>query len=78
VSAETKAVLEAAIAAHIADECDGDIAQGYVLVTETTSFEDMDHGISSWRIDTREHQSKFTTDGLLWNALHVNADPADD
>jgi hypothetical protein len=69
MSAETKAALEAAIEAHVADECDGDLAGAWVLVTETTTLAEMDEDDSVFYITTRNNQSRFLTDGLLYTAL---------
>lgn len=52
MSEQTKAHLEAAIAAHIADECDGDHATSWVVVTDTTSLDDIETGRSSLYICT--------------------------
>jgi len=71
MSAETKANLDAAIAAHIADECEGDLTGAWVVVTETTSLAEMDADKSAWFTATRDMQSNFTTDGLLYAALKV-------
>lgn len=72
MSAETALAMEAAIEAHIADETPGDIAGGYVVVAETTSISELDDGESSYFIATRNAQSRFMTDGLLWTALRAD------
>ena len=74
MSEQTKTALEAAIAAHIADECDGDHSTAWVVVTDTTSLDDIDTGRSSMYICTKEMQSMYTSDGLLYNALNVRGD----
>ena len=74
MSEQTKTALEAAIAAHIADECDGDHATAWVVVTDTTSIDDIETGRSSLYICTPEMQSMYTSDGLLYNALNVSGD----
>lgn len=71
MSEQTKANLEAAIAAHIADECDGDHATAWVVVTDTTSLDDIETGRSSLYICAPEMQSLYTSDGLLYHALNV-------
>lgn len=70
VSEQTKAALEAAITAHIADECDGDLATAWVVIAETTNLEEIDDNMSAFYIDTRETQSTYTTDGMLYHALN--------
>jgi hypothetical protein len=62
--------LEAAIEAHVHDECDGDLTGAWVLVTETTTLADMDNNDSVFFWATREKQSSFMTDGLLSAVLH--------
>ena len=70
MSDETRATLEDALAAHVADECDGDMAGAYVIITETTTFEDAEADDSVFYIATRPMQSRFYTDGLLHAALN--------
>jgi hypothetical protein len=69
VSVETKAALEEAIAAHVADECDGDMIGGWVVLAETTSLEQIEDDLSAFYLDARTSQSSFLTTGLLWQAL---------
>lgn len=78
MSDETALAMEAAIEAHIADETSGDLAGGYVVVVETTSMSEMDAGRSAYFIATRNAQSRFMTDGLLWTALRTEGDDDDD
>lgn len=73
MSVETHAQLEAAIEAHIANECDGDITGAWVILAETTTLTELDTDESSYYIGTRENQSVFMTDGLLHTALQRNA-----
>lgn len=70
MSDQTRANLEQALAAHVADECDGDMAGAYVIVTETTTFADAEADDSVFYISTRAMQSRFYTDGLLHAALN--------
>lgn len=70
MSADTKAALEAAIEAHIANECEGDMAGAWIVLTETTSLADIDDENSAFYLEGRVNQSRFVTDGLLYNALH--------
>lgn len=69
MSEQTKQALEAAVAAHVAEETDGDLATAWVIIAETTSLEEMDDNRSSFYIDTRDLQSLYTSDGLLYHAL---------
>lgn len=68
MSDTTRAALEEALAAHVADECDGDLAGAYVIVTETTTFADAEAEDSVFYFTTRAMQSRFYTDGLLYAA----------
>ena len=72
MSDATKAALQDAILAHIADECDGDIAGGWALVAETTNVSDIQTDTSSWFVAARDYQSSIMTNGLLYSALTVN------
>lgn len=75
MSAQTKAALQDAIAAHVADECDGDAAGAWVVVAESTNVTDMENDMSSWYIASRDYQSSIMTNGLLYSALSVNNAP---
>ena len=46
----TKAALDAAIAAHVADEYDGDMVTAWVVVTETTTLGMLDEGEGSMAV----------------------------
>lgn len=70
MSADTHAALEAAIEAHIADECDGDLTGARVLVTETTTLDDLENDDSVFYWASRNGQSAFLTDGLLTAVLN--------
>jgi len=78
MSAETKAALDEAITSHIADECEGDLTGAWVVVTETTSLAEMDSDKSAWFTATRDMQSNFTTDGLLYSALRAQRSTHED
>lgn len=71
MSETTKAALEDAIAAHVDDECDGDMTGGWVVVAESTNMAEIDDGVSSFYIDTRAGQSNFLTAGLLIRAFEL-------
>lgn len=70
MSDTTKTALEAAIEAHIADECDGDLTGAWVVVAETTTLTDMDNDDSVFYWDARDNQSSFMSDGLLSAVLN--------
>lgn len=65
MSAETKAALDAAIAAHVADVSDGAILTAYVLQTRAKGFTDEDDG-DKVRVNrmVAEGQDFITTMGL--------------
>jgi hypothetical protein len=66
MSAETKAALDDAIAAHFADENDGAILTGYVLQAKGQGFtrEDDDEQVRLMR-SIAEQQDYITTLGLI-------------
>jgi len=70
MSAETRAALESALEAHVADECDGDLTGAWVVVAETTTLTDMDNDDSVFYWDARDNQSSFMSDGLLSAVLN--------
>lgn len=72
MSEQTRAALDDAIAAHVAEEYDGDMVTAWVIVTETTSIGMLDAGEGSMVIETRDMQSTYLTQGLLHAALNVN------
>ena len=67
MSAETKAELEQALAAHIMDET-GDHLSAWVLVAECTDLTELQDHEASFFIEARDFQSRFLTDGLLMAA----------
>lgn len=69
MSDATKAALEEAISAHVADECDGDMTGAWVILAESTSLDDIENDVSSFYLTSRDSQSSFLTTGLLWQAL---------
>lgn len=65
MSAETKAALDDAIAAHFADEMEDALVAGYVLQISGQSVDDMtQERIALWR-ETPDGQTFITTLGLL-------------
>lgn len=69
MSEHTKANLEAALQAHIADENDNDLAVAWVVVTECASGETFERD-GYFYVEGADGQSRFTGDGLLYAALH--------
>ncbi len=57
MSESTMTTLSEAISAHIADEYEGDIVTGWVIVTETTSIDMLDSGEGAMVIDQSPMQS---------------------
>lgn len=78
MSEQTKAALDTAIAAHVADEYEGDMVTAWVVATETTSIGMLDAGEGSMVIETRDMQSNYLTEGLLHAALMVGYRGNDD
>lgn len=74
MSEQTKTALDAAIAAHVADEYEGDMVTAWVCVTETTTLDILNEGGGTMVIETRDMQSNYLTTGLLHTALHVGGD----
>lgn len=72
MSDATKQALDAAIATHVADEYDGDMVAGWVLVTETSNLHMLEDGTGSMVVEDRDMQSSYLTQGLLHAALNVN------
>ena len=65
MSAETKAALDTALAAHIADECKGALLTSYVCQTEFTSMELIDEEMTGYQRMIAEGQTLTTTLGLM-------------
>jgi hypothetical protein len=65
MSEQTKAAMDAAIAAHVADETDGDTLSSYVLQTMTTSIELMGENQSGFIRFISDRQQWVTSLGLI-------------
>ena len=76
MSDATKAALDAAITAHVADEYDGDMVTAWVIVTETTTLDMLDEGEGAMVIEARDMQSSYLTQGLIYSALNVGGNDA--
>ena len=74
MSEVTKAALDAALTAHVADEYEGDMVAAWVIVTETTTLDMLNEGEGAMVIETRDMQSNYLTNGLLHTALTVGND----
>lgn len=80
MSAQTKAALDAAIDAHIADESNGGIVTGYVLQTQYTDMAFLEERMTGYLRMVHETQDFTTTLGLIHymrgtveNAMHNEA-----
>ncbi len=75
MSDATKAALDAAIAAHIADECDGGTLTGYVIQAQYQDISMMDENLTGYLRIVAEGQG-FTTSLGLARHLAVRLDAA--
>lgn len=66
MSDETKARLAEAIAAHVADESDGDLAGGWVMIAECLTLSDVEEGLAAHWFD--HEGSQYTARGLVESA----------
>jgi len=64
VSAETKQVLDSAIAAHVADEGEGALTLGYALIVANAT-EDFELGQTGYLVVYSDHQPFHVTLGLV-------------
>jgi len=79
VSAATKAALEEALAAHIADETDGDLPTDWAMVVATSSLENIGTGRTGYWIEANDNQPIHITTGLFrYAGEHVIWDDDDD
>lgn len=79
MSEATKATLEAALTAHIADETDGDILADWAMVCATTSIETMGTGRTGYWIEGNTNQPVHVMVGLLrYGSEHTTFDSSDD
>lgn len=65
MTVDTKAALEAAIDAHIAEQCDGNLVTHYALIAATTTMADIGSGATSYFLEANSHQPLHVTIGLL-------------
>jgi DNA-directed RNA polymerase subunit E'/Rpb7 len=78
MSTATKAALDAAVAAHIADKTDGDVLTDYALVIASTSMEDIGTGATSYLFEANGNQPAHVSFGLLSYAMHSSVWLSDD
>lgn len=65
MSAQTKADLEAALAAHVADTGDGSLVTDWALVAATTTVENIGSGVTSYLLEGNENQPMHVMTGLF-------------
>lgn len=70
MSAETKATLDEAIAAHAADEMDGAIVTGYVLQASTQTVEQFDEETHGYFVEFPHRQAHHIALGLAHMLVH--------
>lgn len=74
MSAATLDALKEAIDQHVRDESPDSITGAWLLLTETTNLDDLDHDDSSMYVTS--HGSSFTTRGMVeW---YRHNDPQED
>ncbi len=79
MSDETRAALEAALAAHVADRCDGAIVTDWALIAATSSLDDIGTGRTSYFVEANERQPIHVMTGLFrYAAVHVLWDTDDE
>lgn len=65
MSAETKAALDAAIAAHVADETPGSVVTGYALIASNATVEDFDEEVTRYYCEYADQQPFHVGLGLV-------------
>jgi hypothetical protein len=65
MSDATRAALDAALNAHIAELTDGDIVTDWALVAGTTTLENIGTGVTRYWVEGNEGQPVHVTIGLL-------------
>lgn len=79
MSDETRAALEAALAAHVADHCDGAIITDWALIAATSSLDDIGTGRTSYFLEANENQPIHVMTGLFrYASEHVLRDAEED
>lgn len=75
MSDETKSALDAAIAAHIADEVPGSLVSGYVLQASYFNGETIEHGTHGYMREFAEDQAYHNGLGLASMLLDYYRNP---
>lgn len=79
MSADTKQALESALAAHLADETDGEIITDWALVAACTRMEDIGSAITRYWCEGNTNQPVHGTIGLLrYGSEHATFDDDED
>lgn len=65
MSAQTKADLEAAVAAHVADTGNGSLVTDWALVAATTTVENIGTGTTRYLLEGNENQPVHVMTGLF-------------
>jgi hypothetical protein len=71
VSDDTKTALEAALTAHIADECDGRIVTDWAMVVANTGIDAIGTGETYYYLEANSNQPPHVSEGLLSRALRL-------
>lgn len=79
MSAETKAALEAALTAHIADQCNVDLVTDWALIAATSTLEAIGTGTTRYFIEANTNQPVHVMAGLFrYAGEHVMWETDDD
>lgn len=78
MSDATQAALEAALAAHIADVTDGGIVTDWCAVVAVKHLDDLDSGVTQYRLEANVNQALHVTAGLLAYAAAMSLEDQDD
>jgi hypothetical protein len=74
MSTDTRAALEAAVAAHVADECDGAMLTGWALIASNATEADFDNNQTGYMIAAQDRQPMHSTLGLIHHHLNILED----
>jgi hypothetical protein len=75
MSDATKDSLDAALAAHIADECDGALVSGYVLQAAYFNGDTIQHGTTGYMREFADNQAFHVGYGLASQLLNYYRNP---
>lgn len=65
MSDQTKAALDAAVAAHVAEVSDGDLVTDWALVAATTTVENIGTGRTGYLLESNDNQPVHVMTGLF-------------